>query len=150
MVIVARSHVTKREAQAICDYAADLAGLLNMPGWRILVMEEPTQDDDEAYATIDWIDQKHTAQLRLCPSWMKLDDATRRECITHEVLHLLHARVSTVALDDAAVYMRDHDHRDWSRRVRREFELMVDHLATFMSRTFKLEEAWDRAHGRTS
>ncbi|MBS45309.1 MAG: hypothetical protein CMH83_19495 [Nocardioides sp.] len=59
-----RSHVTRREAAAICTYAAALCPLLRMPAWRILVMEDPA--DDATNASIDWIDQRHVA--RLCGS----------------------------------------------------------------------------------
>lgn len=143
---MAKSHVTKREAQAVADYAATLCSLMGMPAWRLLVMSDPS--DEDAHAMIEWIDQPHVAQLWLNARWMTLDSDTRRECITHEVLHLLHARVSTVAFDDSEHLMRDHEHEDWKRRVRREFELMVDHLATFMAKTHQLEEAWAEAHAK--
>ena len=142
-----KSHVTKREAGAICDYAANLCSVMRMPGWRILVMHDQPENED-AHASIDWIDQRHVARLYLNAEWMTYDSDIRRECITHEVLHLLHSRVSTVALDDAQPYMHAHEHGDWSRRVRREFELMVDHLASFMADTHTLRDAWDTAHAR--
>lgn len=141
-----KSHVTKREAQAVCNYAAAMCRTMGMPGWRIVVSEEPA--DDDANASIDWIDQRHLAKLWLGTEWMTLDYAERREVITHEVLHLLHSKVSTVVLDDSRGYMHDHEHDDWARRVRREFELMVDHLAQWMTTTHSLVEAWDAAHKR--
>lgn len=79
---------------------------------------------------------------------MKIDYNERREVITHEVMHLCHAQTSTVVIDDSAAFMHDHEHADWVRRVRREFERMVDHLAAFMAATHNLEQAWDDAHGR--
>lgn len=141
-----RSHVTTREAQAVCTYAANLCEALRMPGWRILVMEDPS--DNDATAMVKWIDQRYVAQIYLCEGWMKVDYDERRETITHEVLHLLHSNVSTVVLDDSAGYMHDHEHDDWARRVRREFELMVDHLAQWMATTHSLVESWDAAHKR--
>lgn len=141
-----RSHVTKREAQAVCNYAANLCDLLGMQTWRILVMDEPC--DDDANASVEWIDQRYVAQLSLAEGWMKVDYHQRREIVTHEVLHLLHSKVSTVVLDDSEPFMHDHEHRDWERRVRREFELMVDHLAGFLAKTHTLEQSWDAAHGR--
>lgn len=136
---MARSHVSKREAQRIANYAVTVCDLMRMPKWKILVMEDPAED---AYAAINWIDQRHVAQLWLSPEWMKLDTDTRRNAITHEVMHLVHARVSTATFDDSRHLMHDHEHDDWVRRVRREFELMVDHLATFIADTHRLEEAW--------
>lgn len=140
----ARSHVTKREAQAICNYAVELCCVMRMPTWQILVMEEPA--DDDAHANITWVDQRHVARLYLSTEWMTYSSDKRREIITHEVMHLLHSKVSTVVLDDSEPFMRDHEHTDWARRVRREFELMVDHLGTFMAATHTLEQAWDTAH----
>lgn len=144
--MTARSHVTKREAQAIVDYARDVCVALGMPIWTILVMEDPCKGDAEA--TVDWIEQRHVAQVWLNADWMKYPDARRRDTITHEVLHLLHSRVSAAALIDSKAYMRSGEHKDWSKRVQRELELMVDHLAGFLSRTHNLEDAWDAAHGR--
>lgn len=138
------SHVSGREAQAICDYAAELCRTLRMPRWLILLLEEPCSKD--AQASIKWIDQRWVAQLAVCRDWMKLDYDKRRTAITHEVLHLLHSQLSTVVIDDSAPYMHGHEHEDWVRRVTREFELMVDHLATFMADTHTLEQAWDAAH----
>lgn len=140
-------HVTNREAQAVCDFAAEVLTTLHMPGWQILVMEVPVPDDEEAWAMIDTVEGKYTAQLSLCSEWMKLDDRQRRETVVHEVLHLLHFRVNHV-IDDARDLMHDHEHDALQKRYNRETELMVDHLAKFLSRTHTLEEAWDIAHGR--
>ena len=140
-----RSHVTNREAQAVCDFAKNVVEALHMPGWQILVMEDPA--DDDAQATIDWVYGQYTAQLYLASDWMKRSDANRREVVVHEVLHLLHFRINHV-FDDAADLMHDHEHDALMKRYRRETELMVDHLAKFLSRTHTLEQAWDHAHGR--
>ena len=142
-----RSHVTKREAQAVCDFATEVLTALHMPGWTILVMEEPS--DDDCVASINWTYGKYTAQLYLCSDWMKRTDQDRRETVVHEVLHLLHFRVNHV-IDDAADLMREHEHDALYVRYRRETELMVDHLAKFLSRTHSLESAWDIAHGKAA
>lgn len=142
---MARSHVTAREAQAVCDFAADVLTTLHMPGWQILVMEDPADDDD--IAAISTVEGKYSAQLWLCTDWMKRTDHDRRETIVHEVLHLLHFRINHV-FNDARGLMRDHEHDALATRYRRETELMVDHLAKFLSRTHTLEHAWDTAHGK--
>lgn len=141
-----RSHVTKREAQAVCDFAIEVMTALHMPGWQILVMEEPADEDD--VASISPVEGKYTAQLWLASDWMKRTEHDRLETVVHEVLHLLHFRINHV-LDDAADFMRDHEHEALYARFRRETELMVDHLAKFLSRTHSLERAWDVAHGRS-
>lgn len=140
-----RSHLTSREAQAVADFATEVIGALHLPGWQVLVMEEPA--DGDCIASIDYVDGKYTAQLYLCSDWMKRTDAERCETVVHEVLHLLHFRVNHV-IDDARDFMHHHEHDALSRRYRRETELMVDHLAKFLSRTHSLSEAWAAAHKR--
>lgn len=139
------SHVTKREAQAVADYAADVIALLALPRWRILIMEEPC--DDDCIASIDSVEGKYTAQLWLCTDWMKRADDERRDTITHEVLHLLHFRVDHI-IADARDLMHDHEHDALHHRYRRETELMVDHLAGFLADTHRLRDAWEHHHGR--
>jgi hypothetical protein len=140
---VTRSHVTKREAQAVCDFAADVLSALCMPSWQVLVMEEPA--DEDCVASISTVEGKYTAQLYLASDWMKRTDHDRRETVVHEVLHLLHFRVNHV-VEDVALLLREHEAAELDRRYHRETELMVDHLAKFLSRTHSLTEAWAAAH----
>lgn len=137
------SHVTKREAQAVCDFAADVMTLLHMPGWQILVMEAPA--DDDCIASIIPVEGKYVAQLSLARDWMKRSSDERRETVVHEVLHLLHFRVNHV-IDDAGDFMHAHEHGAIRRSYWRETELMVDHLAKFLAETHSIEEAWEAAH----
>lgn len=138
------SHVTKREAQAVTDYAADLIALLALPRYRVLVMTDPA--DDDAIAEIDTVEGKWVARLWLASDWMKRTSDERRETITHEVLHLIHQRVDAVVIEDARQLMHDHEADDLARRYTRETELMVDHLAVFLAETHALQAAWDKAH----
>lgn len=144
---MAKSHVSKSEARAVCDFAANVVSALHMPGWKILVMDDPCEDD--ALASISWVDGKYTAQIYLCAGWMNRSSDERRETVVHEVLHLLHFRINHV-IDDARDLMHDHEHDALARRYQRETELMVDHLAKFLAETHNLEEAWDKAHARTT
>lgn len=137
------THVTKAEATAIAGYAEALMEIMRMPGWRVRVLEAPC--DDDSMATIDWPVPKHIAEMQLNRHWMAFPSNERRETITHEVLHLMHARV-TDQLDDAKRYMSKADYKDWRRRMQRELELMVDHLASFMAETHTLVDAWDAVH----
>lgn len=138
-----RSHVTRREANAVCEFAIDVLQLLHMPGWQVLVMEDPA--DEDCVASILPVEGKYTAQLYLASDWMKRSDDERCETVVHEVLHLLHFRVNHV-LDDARGLMHDHEHDALYVRYRRETELMVDHLAKFLSRTHSMRASWDTAH----
>ena len=142
---VAKSHVTRREAEAVVAYALDVARLLHLPGWRISVLEEPAEDD--ALASIDTVEGRWIAQLKLCSHWMKLPADERRNTITHEVLHLLHVGVNHV-LEDAQHLMHDHEWQTLNVQYHRATEYMVDHLAAFLDDNYQLEQAWDAAHQR--
>lgn len=139
------SHVADEEAQAVADYAVDVGLALGLPTWKFLVMEESAEEG--ANASIDPMDGYYVARLYLGAQWMDLDYDNRREIITHEVCHLLHYRINHV-IDDARDLMHDHEHDALYRRYQREVEYMVDHIARFFASTHRLEQAWDRAHGK--
>lgn len=143
---MSKHHVSKREQTRVLDYATAVLATLRMPKWTVLLMEEPCGDD--AIASIEPVEGRYVAQLYLCADWHTKSSDVRRETITHEMLHLVHRNVSTVVLDDSADFMHDHEHDDWSRRVRRELELMVDHLASFMAATHDLTGEWEAARKR--
>lgn len=136
-------HVSDAEAAAVLDYATSVLKTLGMAQWVVLIMQEPC--DEEAQATVQWVEGRYLAQIRLGENWMELRDEVRRNTITHEILHLVHSRVSDT-IDDAHEFMRGHEYRPWRRRAQREIELMVDHFATALADTHRLTEAWEDAH----
>ena len=136
-------HVSDTEATAVLHYATSVLATLRMPKWTVLIMEDPC--DEDALASVTPVDGRYSAQLYLSKDWEELSNDARRICVTHEILHLMHRNVSTVVLDDTVDLMHDWEHDRWARTVRREFELMVDHLAHFLGETHNLIEAWDEA-----
>lgn len=141
-----RHHLTNVEADAVADFACEILGALRMPQWTILIMEDPA--DDDCLAEIKPVDGRYVAQLYLSKEWMQRSTQERRGTIVHEVLHLVHARLSDAVITDSLHLMHDHEHDDWSRRVRREFELMVDHLAFFISNTHNVMEVWEQSQAQ--
>ena len=137
------AHVTRKEASKVGTFAAEVLRLLAMPGWTVLVMEQPAEEG--TVARVQTIYGRYVVELYLCNGWMKLTSDERRDTVIHEMLHLLHLRVDHV-FEDARDYMHDHEHDLLERRYRRETEYMVDHLAKFLGTAFKMEEAWDAAH----
>lgn len=139
-------HLTSREAKAVLTYANAVASMLGLPRWRITLGDTPCGDD--SHAEVEWVSQRNLATIRLCPEWLSLDDDLKRDTITHEVLHLVHTRVSTIGMKDAARFMHAHEHADWWGRQDRELELMVDMLAGCLSNTAEAKSAWRNAYGR--
>lgn len=137
------SHVANHEADAVLEYATDVLKTLGMANWVIFIMDDPCTGD--AYASVEPVEGRYVAQIWLADDWMDLADDIRRNSITHEVLHLVHARINSV-ISDAEEFMHDYEYAAFKRRYMRETELMVDHFATFMSDTHRLVDAWDDAH----
>ena len=140
-----KHQVTRREAQAVADFAGKVRDLLGLPGWRISVLDEPSADD--ALASISTVPGRWIAQVRLSPDWMKLSDEERRNTVAHEVLHLLHVGVNHI-IEDAADLMHAHEWETLNARYHRATEYMVDHLAGFLDDNYQLQQAWDDAHQR--
>lgn len=141
-----KRHVPRKEREAVLAYAVDVMAALHMPRWIIMIMDEPCDADSQA--RVETLDQRWIGQIYLSRNWMKLDYDERRLCVTHEILHLLHRNLECAVVDDSRNLMHDWEHDDWTRRVKREFELMVDHLAMFLTDTHTLGQAWDLAHGK--
>lgn len=142
---VSKSHVTRREAEAVLAFAEKVRDQLGLPAWRFAVLEEPAGDD--ALASIDTVSGRWIAELRLCEGWMKLPTDERRNTIVHEVCHLLHVGVNHV-IEDAQHLMHDHEWETLNAQYHRATEYMVDHLAGFLDAHYQLQEAWDTAHQR--
>jgi hypothetical protein len=130
----------------VLAYATNVMKTLGMAQWVVIIMHEPCSDD--ANASVEWVDGRYVAQIRLSQDWMQLRDEVRRNVITHEILHLVHCRVSD-SIDEGRDLMHAHEWSPYRRRIQRETELMVDHFATFMADTHRLVDAWHEAHGRS-
>jgi hypothetical protein len=137
-------HVTDAEADAVLQYATTVMKTLGMAQWVVLIQQDPC--DEDAYASVESVTGRYVAKVFLSDGWMDLSTDVRRNTITHEVLHLVHARIDA-EIDDTQDLMHDHEFDAFKRRYKRETELMVDHFATFMADTHRLTEAWDVAHG---
>lgn len=142
---MAKHHVTRKEAQAVIDFAGYVLHELGLPAWQICVMDEPS--DEDAFADIRTIEGRWVAELRLCSTWEQVDYDERRQTVVHEVLHLLHYSVNHV-IEDASDLMHDHEWEGLNRRYHRATEYMVDHLARFLDSHSDLRTRWDRVHGK--
>lgn len=137
------SHITDAEATRIASYMGAMMRLFGLPAWRILIMEDPC--DEDANASIQVVYGQHCAQLYLCDDWSSLPDETRFEVITHEVCHILHFRI-----DNTFDLLKSHKHwRSAYEVYRHETELMVDHLVQVLMETHRLKEAWNQCASET-
>lgn len=137
-------HVTDDEARAVAEFAADIGEFLTLPRYRFTVMLEPCEE--HALATIHTVKDRWIAEIYLCESWMERSDSERMNTVIHEVCHLLHRGVDQVVLEEAARAMHSWEHDAIRARYRRETELMVDHLANFVSDFASVEESWKKFH----
>lgn len=140
-----KSHVTRREADAVVAFAIKVRDLLGLPSWRIGVLEEPA--DGDALASISTVPGRWIAEVKLSDQWMKLSSDERRDTIVHEVCHLLHVGVNHV-IEDAQSLMHDHEWDALNASYHRATEYMVDHLAGFLDAHYQLQQAWDEVHQR--
>jgi hypothetical protein len=138
-------HVTRREAAAVLAYANSVAKLIGLPRWRITLADTPCSDDSDA--VIQWVHLRNMATISLSAEWMTLTEDRRRDTITHEVLHLAHAKVSWHAQKAARRLMTRPDHQLWWRNTNADLELMVDMLAGALSETTELRKAWRESRG---
>jgi len=144
---MSKHHIKPREQRRIMDYAMKVLGTLGENKWRVLLMVEPS--DDDAYGSVNIAPEKYVVELYLAENWHELSNETRRNTITHEMLHVVHKRVDHVVYDLDPLLRHD-EQTDLRTKYQREIELMVDHFATFMSDTHSLTEEWDEAWARAA
>lgn len=136
-------HVKEREQRRILDYATSVLATLGEKRWVVLLMKDPS--DDDCNASVCVFRERYIVQLYLNRDWHEYSDSTRRNTITHEMLHVVHARIDDVIYTLGDYGIRRREHRAVKRRYQTEVERMVDHFATVMSDVFRLHEAWDLA-----
>ena len=129
---------TKRDKwDEVEAYVAELQAALNVANWKISIAREAS--DVEAWADINPHEQNQTAELRLSHDFWKQTPEMQREVLTHEVLHLVTARLDQTveALEEAmgkvlwAVFEPQFENAT---------ERTVDHLARVIAPTIPLPE----------
>lgn len=115
------------------------AGMLNLPPYTFYLLHEPCPP--EAEATIEVVEGRMAAKLRLSVGWMDVDEFEKMRTLCHEVCHLLHRGVDHV-VDGMVTYMATHEHFRLRDEVSYQHELMVDHIANLMAVSPTVREAW--------
>jgi len=83
------SHLNASQVRAIEDYVRQLLTKLDLAHWRVFVAKNLPPED--CRAMISPTDGRRIAALYLAADWWTRDDAdTKRNDITHELLHLAH------------------------------------------------------------
>lgn len=144
--IESTSHVTDEEAKAVADFAMEVGELLSLPRYRYNVMIDPC--DEDALGSIHTVQHRWIAEIYLCESWMERSDEDRMNTVIHEVCHLLHRDVDHVVDQETGPFLHEHEHRHLKMRYRREVELMVDHLANFITEFTTVRSTWDKLHSK--
>jgi hypothetical protein len=143
-----RKRLPDDHVDALLIYVSQLIIAMGLPSYRVLIMEEPA--DDDAIAEIKHIDGRYVAEVYLGKDWLERSDDEQRDTITHEVLHLWHRRLTDWLNAELRDLMHDHEFERIERQFHSEAELMVDNIAMIMSDTFRLKEAWREAHDGSS
>lgn len=121
--------------QALEEYVADLQRALNTAEWRVTIAQEAS--DVEAWADINPSEVAKTAELRVSHDFWTQSPERQREVLTHEVLHLITARLDATveALEEPlgkvawAVFERQYE---------MQTERLVDHLAVLLAPSIPL------------
>lgn len=121
--------------QALEEYVADLQRALNAAEWRVTIAQEAS--DVEAWADINPSEVAKTAELRVSHDFWVQSPERQREVLTHEVLHLITARLDATveALEEPLGKVA------WSvfdRQYEMQTERLVDHLAILLAPSIPL------------
>ena len=118
-------------------YVADLQTALNVSGWKVSIARDAS--DVDAWADINPHEQNATAELRISHDFWRQSAEMQREVLTHEVLHLVTARLDQTveALEDAMGKVL------WAvfePQFLNATERTVDHLAKILAPTLPLPD----------
>lgn len=121
--------------EALEQYVADLQRTLNVAEWRITIAHEAS--DVEAWADINPSEVAKTAELRVSHDFWVQPAERQREVLTHEMLHLLTARLDQTveALEEPLGKVA------WAvfdRQYEMQTERVVDHLAVLFAQSLPL------------
>lgn len=141
------THITEEEAEVVANFASEVAYHMHLPRYSFLVMEEPCEED--ALASIELIEDRWIAQVRLSTEWMKRGESERMNTVIHEVCHVLHRELDWV-MSQARNYMHDYEHNMLADQYRHQAELMVDHMALFLSEMKPIKKAWVKLRKKTA
>lgn len=117
---------------------------MGLPSYRILIMESPCPKD--AIATIDWVEDRHVAQLYLSKKWHEHSDDEQRDTIVHETLHVWHRGLTDWLHAELQDLMHDHEFDRISRQYQHHVELMVDQMALTLANVLLIKQDWDECH----
>jgi hypothetical protein len=81
----------KSETRKIYAFVDRVAKILRLPPWEIKLSTESCESG--AYASLDSMDYRYVATLRLADDWMTEPPEQKVLTLTHECVHLLHNEV---------------------------------------------------------
>lgn len=123
--------------EALEEYVADLQRALNVAEWRVTIAQEAS--DVEAWADINPSEVAKTAELRVSHDFWAQTPERQREVLTHEMLHLLTARLdhTVEAMEEPLGKLA------WAvfdRQYEMQTERLVDHLAILLAPSVPLPD----------
>lgn len=142
MTTLAKPEFSPARRDALHDYVIDIRRRLYLQHWQIDLPDQwPAAHD--ALAEIDPCETRYIATLRLGPGFWDQSAEDIRKTITHEVLHLHHARLTNVIR--LGEYKRELGQTLYEHlydQIRIEAEYMVDALSVVVAEHMPMPPDW--------
>lgn len=128
------SDVAQDAWEALLVSVRRYADSLGLRDWQIEVVAEPP-DDEDAVATIEPVDGRRMAQLRVCIGWEGMSQDARRHAICHELLHLHFAEMCLTVRRDVPEWMPPRTWEMFWGQTMAGLESGIDGLAVAVARS---------------
>lgn len=135
--------LTELQVAALQAWLDDAKGRVRLGHWTFVAKAEPPRGDPDAFAGQYIHDFSDTAEVKLGSSFWQQSPGERRETLAHELVHdHLYREHGFVDRE-----LKDRLSRaEWKlvrRRLRREREVMIDHLAAVIAPLLPLPDIPD-------
>lgn len=135
-------HVSQFEGERVVRFGAWLLTMLRLSNWRVDLAASPCDEDNIAH--VDITEGRHVATVYLSSSWMEESEEVRLNCVIHEIMHVVHYRLThhMYAHLEKGGYVPDAAREVMWEGTRIEAEYLADHLAGAFSQWENVRNAY--------
>lgn len=135
-------HVTQFEGERVVRFAAWLLTMLRLSNWRVDLAADPAEEEN--IASVHMTEGRHVATVYLASDWMQRLDEERMNCIIHEMMHVVHYRLTNHMYShlEEGGYLPPATAAVMQEGTRLEAEYMCDHLAGAFSQWEHVRKAY--------